>query len=296
MVCNHRKPLTMKPGFDNPQVNAILKPRHWWSCGAHSVYHALLCLGTVADKKSVVDLHALNPSKPGGVGLLLEDLKKLAGKHGAKPFDLSSPVGKAGMQQLHNKINRHLDLGHPVVLGVEDDTHWVVIAGRRGNTYYWIDSAGDRIAGKKDWNQVVTWIGDPSDDPDYYAAMAVTSIKGGSNRSLVPWMESLWEVLANDPELAGYWGYYLEQLDYLLDYGSLGGSVPAGEFFRIHEEAIVQPVLWSDTDGSLEEDYVRGLYRSSWTVADMHSLRVPEEYQSHVACHLAILLRGDASD
>jgi hypothetical protein len=286
----------MKPGFDNPQVGALLKPRHWVSCGAHSVYHALLCLGIVREKEKVVDLRALNPIKRGGPGLLLEDLKKLAEKHGAKPVDLSSPVGKVGMRQLQKKINRHLDLGHPVVLGVDDDEHWVVIAGRNGNNYHWIDSAGDIVAGESEWNEVVTWVGDPNDDPDHYVAMAVAPIKGGTNRSLVPWMGSLWEVLANDPDLAGYWGFYLEQLDHLLDYGPRGASVPASDFFHIHEEAIVQPVLWSDTGGSLKEDDVRGLYRSYWTVADMHSLRVPHAYQSHVACHLALLIREDAAD
>jgi hypothetical protein len=203
-------------------------------------------------------------------------------------------VGKAGLKQLKAKIDRHLDRGHPIVLGVDDDDHWIVIAGRKGSSYYWIDSAGTTVTGQVDWQDVVEWIGEPDDDPDHYAAMALAPSKGGAGRSLVPWMESLWELLACDPDLAGNWGLYLEQLDHLLDYGSRSASVPAGEFFRIHEEAIVQPVLWSDTDGSLEEDHVRGLYRSYWTVADMHSLRVPSAYHSHVACHLALMLREQA--
>jgi hypothetical protein len=69
---------SMKPGFDNPQNKTIPGPRDWLSCGAQSVYHALLCLGIVADKESVVSFASLNPFKPGGPGLLLEDLMQLA--------------------------------------------------------------------------------------------------------------------------------------------------------------------------------------------------------------------------
>lgn len=283
----------MNQGFDNPQSQLIPSPRDWISCGAHSVYHSLLCLGVVADKSKVVDLASLSPFGD-GFGLSLDELKKLAKGHGVKSVDLSTSAGNAGLRQLRLNINRHLGLDHPVVLGVEQDGHWVVIAGRKGNTYYWIDSAGEQIAGQADWNEVVDWIGEPQDDPNYYAAMAVYPVNGPTKRSLVPWMDSLWETLATDDELANYWGYYLEQLDNVLDYGGSKPTIPAGEFFRINEEAIVQPVLWADTDGELDEDAVRDIYRSYWTVADMHSLMVPEVYQSHVACHLTLLLQEDA--
>jgi hypothetical protein len=310
----------MKPGFDNPQAKECFplteiprNPRHWFSCGAHSVYHALLCLGIVTDKSEAVDWTAADLKKFGipviwggwwDPGLVPEQLIKLTKKHGGKPMEFSTRANGGGFGRLRRWIDSHLARGHPVIIACQNDEHWALLAGHNGDTYYWIDSASQEAAvGACDLSDIEDWVIRGSDWPDedppstYYAIAVAPGKDASIERSLVPWMETLWQLLASDRELAGNWAFYLEQLDYILDYGTQREtSVPAGEFFQNYEEAIVQPVLWTDSDGDLEEKQVRDLYRSYWTVADMHSLRVPSAYQSHVACHLTLLLRDQAME
>jgi hypothetical protein len=313
----------MNNGFDNPQIDCTLSPKHWVSCGAHSAYHALLCLGVITDKEDVVDWESWNLKSrtewlewvreidvsditnwisTAPCGLVLRQLLKRIKRHGGIPADITVSARGRGLKHLKRRIDRQLDLGQPIIIGCEADTHWAVLAGRSGRSYYWLDSAAVTVAGCRDWSEVEEWI--VTDDEgnecelENYEAIAVTAADGtGTTRSIVPWMENLWELLADDEELAGNWALYLGELYRAFDFeGSRGLKMPVGNFFEQNEHAIVQPLIWNGSDGDLSKAELYNLYRNYWTVGDMHNLVVPAAFESHALAHLALLLADRAAE
>lgn len=274
----------MYQGFDNPQNRGpIPHPRDWASCGAHAAYHALLCVGIAVKKEKAVDWTSLNPFK-GGIGLDPCHISEIVKRCGGKPTEFYVKDGKGAFDQIREWLDAKLDEGRPVIVGCDDDGHWAVIAGRKGDLYYRIDSAPedspfDTIRWGKKFRE---WIGDPPEDTGKYPFISVANpAEGASKHSLVPRIEEFWAVARKKRKLTRNWGRYLRKLNKLLSDGDDSESaIPAAEFFESFEEAIVRPVEKAEKAGKKKAKKIRRLYQRFRTVAEMHQLTIPEDFQT----------------
>jgi hypothetical protein len=226
-----------------------------------------------------------NPKEVVGIGHEVYELRKLASRVRSRPQDITS----ASLRALRAAINKSLEAGSPVILGVESDSHWIVLAGfDEDRNYVWIDSADEPLSDSWAWEEVEEWIGEV--EPPY-EAIAIHPGRGqDSRRSMVPHIAGIYELLASDEDLAGEWGAYLDDLDSVFNFKKAQGPIMDAEtFFEGNEEAIVQPVLWMDED--LEEKTVREVYANYRTVANFHSLALPACFEAHAIAHMALVLK-----
>jgi hypothetical protein len=273
----------MNQGFDNPQNRGLIPhPRDWKSCGAHAAYHALLCVGVAVKKEKAVDWKAANPFE-GGIGLDPCHISEIVKRCGGKPTEFYVKDGKGAFDEIREWLNSQLDAGCPVIVGCENDRHWAVIAGRKGDLYYRIDSwpedsPFDTIRWGKKFRK---WIGDPPDDGKYPFIAVSARANKTCGHSLVPRIEEFWTVARKKRKLYRNWGRYLRKLNKLLSDGDDSESaIPAAEFFESFEEAIVRPVEKAEKAGKKKAKKIRRLYQRFRTVAEMHQLMIPEDAQT----------------
>jgi hypothetical protein len=279
----------MSKGFDNPQARfPFTNPTRYCSCGVQSLHHALLLLGKLSDLNRLLANFPIH--KNVYFGTELKDLTTAARSCGSRPENLSS----SSLRSLRASINRALKAGSPVILGSEPHCHWLVLAGFDGDGgYVWIDSADSDLSGTWDWDEIVYWLkGDEDEEIEEFEAIGIhAGPRDKPNRSMVPHIAGIYELLGGDPDLATEWGAYLEELDTIFDYEAMRGpKVDAETFFANNEEAIVQPVLWVE-NGELDEKTVREVYANYRTVANFHSLELPAVFETHAVAQMAMMLR-----
>jgi hypothetical protein len=284
---------TMNKGFDNAQARfPFTIPTRYCSCGVQALHHALLLLGKSSDLNRLLADFPIH--KNVYFGTELKDLTVAARSCGARPENLSS----SSLRSLRGGISRALKAGSPVILGSEPHCHWLVLAGFGGDGgYVWIDSADPDLSGKWDWDEIADWLkGDEDEEIEEFQAIGIhAGPRDKPSRSMVPHIAGVYELLGSDSDLAGEWGAYLEELDAIFEYEAMRGpKIDAETFFAENEEAIVQPVLWMK-NGDLDEKTVREVYANYRTVANFHSLELPDVFQTHAVAHMAMMLRDAVS-
>jgi len=249
------------------------------ACGKYALQHALLLLGIPVTRKDTNKATGVPPVITRLFGTNPEQLKRGLKYFGCKGIDgyLDSP------DRLREKLDGFLARGCPAILAVEDDEHWIVIAGKRSaNEYYWIDSADEDLIGCWNWKDIVEWIGSET----YYLIGVVPRNKGLREHSLVARFSQIVRLL-DDEDLREYWGYYLEDLHEMFDCPVLYG-VPAREFFRQYGAMVYQAscyyYLHSDEKKMLWE---LENYRK---VAIAHCLTVSTEEIPKAIAHLSAAL------
>ncbi len=276
----------MNRGFDNAQARfPWTNPHKYCSCGIQSLHHSLLLLGLPSDLSEL--LRCCPMHKNIGFGHEATLLTSLARSHGARPKNLTT----SNTRTLRSSINRALKSEAPVILGSNPNRHWLVLAGPDGNGWYvWMDSADDPLTGVWDWDAIQEWIG--SDEPEYEAIAIHQRRK--TNRSLVPHIAGLYEVLSTDVFLAGEWGHYLDDLDIVFCYPKGQGRVlEAATFLDRNEEAIVQSVIRMEP--GLEKRIIREVFTNFRTIADYHSLTVPLRFEKQATAQMAMILRDSVA-
>ncbi len=109
---------------------------------------------------------------------------------------------------------------------------------------------------------------------------------------MVPHIGQIHGLLNRDSELAGRWGLLLEDLDSVFSFKDPNGPWMDSEaFFEDNEEPIVQPIGWMEADSRTAERNARALLADYRTVANFHSLRLPKDFATAGAVHMALLLQ-----
>jgi len=263
-------------------------PTNWCACGIWSVHHALVALGQATTDRSLKSLHGnlveltgkpfIDPSY-GGLHLepLCRVIKKSGCKAEAKVFRKRCP--------LKHFLRRHLDAGHPVILGSDPAQHWICVIGRQSQyAYVTADSADWPVVGWYDADSVLDWTGIQwGEKVDCVAVMPGAGMP--KSRSLVPHADQLWQLLDLEPELAADWTNLLDDLlDVFWDTDFAPGGMPVNVFFRKHGDQMSDSLRdWSDFDASRIQFWI-GRYQK---VAEFHSLVVAD---GHLAESLSKLL------
>lgn len=233
------------------------------ACGKYSLQHALLCLGIPVSQGDVSKGTRVPEWLTRFTGVGSPGLIRAVRRFGCVPIEFMS----TSAVEMKEFVDRSLIKQMPVILSVQGDDHWSVLAGRDGDrAYFWIDSADEDLIGSWTWKKIEHWI-----DNDQYYGLAIKSRRGEQLRhSLVPHFAEIWHALEDD-DLREFWGFYLEDLLEGFDCPLFSkGVLSAEEFFDSYGETIAEAVsqqyLYADED-ALEWEI--GNYR---TVARSHRL------------------------
>ena len=239
------------------------------ACGKYSMQHALLVLGIPITQKDASKATGVPPIAAMRFGTDRSELKR-----GLRYFgcDAVEYVFLDDSDKLRKKLDWLLESGCPVILSVEGDDHWIVIAGKESeNKYYWIDSADDDVIGYWSWKDIVDWI----DNDEYYLMGVEPKNQSQLRHSLVRDWSKVYALL-DDEDLCDYWGYYLEDLVEIFD-SPIGAAdaLTAKEFFdqfsKMIHDASCYYYLYSDAD---KMKWELGNYRK---VATLHNLTVSRD-------------------
>ena len=193
-------------GFQNPQKSFFnIAPTHWWTCGVFSLHHSALVLGVPI---SFDQIQQLRPIPARIIWVEKEDIFELAKMLGLHPADITS----SRLKTLRSRIDKALGRNCPVILGVENDRHWVVVGSKCGANYICIDSAGDDVFSKQSWAEIEGWIDKEEDEAEFEAIVIQPMQRKNRTLSLVPVLGGLWRRFNEDADLAEEWGNYLYDL------------------------------------------------------------------------------------
>lgn len=130
------------------------KQREPGICGQRSLIHALLLLNHPISERQAF--------KACGV------TRKLVNEEGTNEKELIraimffdyrySALNTSSRIAARQFINKHLDSGSPIIISVDDEEHWAVLARRNRSKYIWIDSADDRLVGSWDIADILDWM------------------------------------------------------------------------------------------------------------------------------------------
>jgi hypothetical protein len=106
-------------------------------------------------------------------------------------------------------VDADLQAGRPVILCTDDEEHWIVLSGKSGDQYLWIDSNEQSLFGSCsheelfEWTQYTTEAGDRSH-------WALIPRPAKPHCSMVPRMEEASRVIMDDEHLRKHWSSYLQ--------------------------------------------------------------------------------------
>jgi hypothetical protein len=75
-------------------------------------------------------------------------------RSGCKPL----PHLVHGEAKARRIITRYIRRGIPVIILIDDQEHWMVLSGLKGEKIRWIDSVDDRLTGTSAWKTIRMWM------------------------------------------------------------------------------------------------------------------------------------------
>jgi hypothetical protein len=249
---------------------AVLGPsfeRQWrgtGTCAIHAIRHALLCLGVPVDSRDVEGAM--------GAGLI----RRLIGNdERAVERGLARLGYGVDVVDMHDagefrcRIDRELEAGRPMILCVDDESHWLVVAGRWAGRYVLIDSDRHDLFGASTWGELgprIRYHG--SSGPAYWAMTPRARAGEHEPRSLVPRVAEAWDAMKGDARLRRAWAVYL---DFALELDRLAQRSGELLFEFIDREG---DALRAGLACAFEGELASELARVSW-VAYCHQTRIP---------------------
>lgn len=124
-----------------------------WQCGPFALKHALIGLGVDADEDDLTEI-------AGATRRLGADEKKLA--RAARAYDCDLPViRREDPDEARRALRPYLRRGLPILLCVEQWSHWVTLVKAEAGEYIILDSAEKKVLIMMTWPQLRrTWVYD----------------------------------------------------------------------------------------------------------------------------------------
>lgn len=267
------------PGF-YPQPNE-------WSCGPFALKHALIALGKFVDAGELAA--TAKTHWWGGT-----DEIRLA--RAAREHDCDLVLERCNQPEDARKmLVRYLREQVPVLLCVEEWTHWITIVGVEGNRFIMIDSTDEPVMSVATWPQIRNkWRYhdleyDKVNPPVLYDLMAVmprskTALRADFSVERVKFLRR-----PDNRHLAMHWSEYVEDLLAICKpSGSVIEALSMAEFMRRHQELLVTRVVY--WHGDIARAAVVRVLRNLRFVSETYGLVVPAAATRRALADLAILL------
>jgi hypothetical protein len=269
------------PGF-YPQPNE-------WTCGPFALKHALLALGRMVDAPQIAQ--AARTHWWSGT-----DEIQLA--RAAREFACDLVLERRSDPEQARKLLVHYlrDAQTPVLLCVDEWTHWITVVRTEDRRFVVVDSNDDPLLSVRTWPQLRNWW--KYHDVDYsrheppvlYDLMAVTprfrtTVKADFSVERVKFLRR-----PENRRLAGHWNEYLEDLLEICKPPSVRIVQPLsmGEFLRRHAELLMTRVVYWHGDVNRED--VARLLRDLRFVSETYGLVIPASMSRRALADLSILV------
>jgi hypothetical protein len=275
-----RRPVDHRPGF-YPQPND-------WTCGPFALKHALAALGKLVDAR---------------------DIKEIARSHwwsgtdeiqlarAAREFDCDLVLERRREPEAARKmLIKFLREQTPVLLCVDEWTHWITVVRHEDRRFVIIDSEDDPVLNVVTWQQLRTrWRYhdtdyDKRDPPILFDLLAVeprtrTAVKADFHVERVKFLRR-----PENHALALHWDEYVEDLLEICRPPSTRITAPLsmGEFLRRHQELLVSRILY--WHGDIEREAILRILRNFRFVSETYDLVIPASATRRAVADLAILV------
>jgi hypothetical protein len=183
----------------------------------------------------------------------------------------------------------------PVLLCVDEWTHWITVVGVEGNRFLVIDSEQDPVLTIHTWAQLrARWHYDDVDfdrekPPVLYDLHAIqprfrAPVKADFSVERIKFLRR-----PENRSLALYWNEYLEDLlEICKPAGRITNPISMAEFLRRHQELIVSRVVF--WHGDIDRDAIVKILRNLRFVSETYGLVIPAASARRAAADLAILV------
>ena len=268
------------PGF-YPQPNE-------WTCGPFALKHALLALGRMVDVQAIATTARTH---------WWSGTNEIQLARAAREFECDLVLERRNDEELARKtLVKYLREGTPVLLCVEEWSHWITVVRVEGARFVVVDSTDDPLLSVKTWPQLRNWWRyhdyDYSKDkpPIIYDLLAVqprfrTTIKADFSVERVKFLRR-----PENRRLARHWNEYLEDLLVICKPPSFRIVEPLsmGEFLRRHQELLLTRVVY--WHGDVNRDEVMRILRDLRFVSETYGLVIPASMSRRALADLAIVV------
>lgn len=259
-----------------------------WSCGPFALKHALLALGRMVDAGEIAT--TARSSWWSGTNEI-----QLARAARAVECDLVLER-RLDPEEARKVLVKNLRANVPVLLCVEDWSHWITVVRAEDRRFVVIDSTDDPLLSVKTWPQLRNWWRYLDTEyatdkpPTLYDLMAVVPrfrvmVKADFSVDRVKFLRR-----PENRRLARHWNEYLEDLLEICRPPSTRIPEPLsmGEFLRRHQELLLTRVVY--WHGDVSRDEVSRVLRDLRFVSETYGLVIPASMTRRALADLAILI------
>lgn len=272
--------LATGPGF-YPQPNE-------YACGPFALKHALLALGRMVD----VDEIAASAKTHWWSGTNEIQLARAA-----REFECDLVLERrSDAEEARKVLTKHLREQTPVLLCVDEWSHWITVLRAEDRRFVVVDSNADPLLSVRTWPQLRNWWRYHDTEygsekpPTLYDMMAVSprfksAVKADFSVERVKVLRQ-----PKNQRLAGHWNEYLEDLLEICRPPThrIAQPLSMAEFLRRHQELILTRVVYWHGDVSREE--VARVLRDLRFVSETYGLVIPASMSRRAVADLAILV------
>lgn len=268
------------PGF-YPQPNE-------WTCGPFALKHALLALGRMVDVKQLASTARTH---------WWSGTDEIQLARAAREFECDLVLERRrDPEQARKLLVHYLREQTPVLLCVDEWTHWITVLRAEDRRFVIVDSNDDPLLSLRTWPQLRSWWKyhdvdySKTEPPVLYDLMAVTprfrtTVKADFSVERVKFLRR-----PENRRLARHWNEYLEDLLEICRPPSVRIAQPLsmGEFLRRHAELLMARVVY--WHGDVNRDEVARLLRDLRFVSETYGLVIPASMSRRALADLAILV------
>jgi hypothetical protein len=274
-------PAAAGPGF-YPQPNE-------WSCGPFALKHALLALGRMVDADEIAATARTH---------WWSGTNEIQLARAAREFECDLVLERRrDAEDARKVLVKHLREQTPVLLCVDEWSHWITVVRAEDRRFVVVDSNSDPLLSVRTWPQLRNWWRYHDTDyatsdkpPTLYDMMAVSprfrsTVKADFSVERVKFLRR-----PENRRLAHHWNEYLEDLLEICRPPThrIAQPLSMGEFLRRHQELLLTRVVYWHGDVSREE--CARVLRDLRFVSETYGLVIPASMSRRATADLAILI------
>ncbi|HEX4455484.1 MAG TPA: hypothetical protein VH143_31710 [Kofleriaceae bacterium] len=259
-----------------------------WTCGPFALKHALLALGRMVDVTQIAQTAKTH---------WWSGTDEIQLARAAREFECDLLLERrSDSEEARKLLVKFLHERTPVLLCVDEWTHWITVLRAEGNRFVVVDSNSDPLLCVRTWPQLRKWWSykdvdySKTDPPVLYDLMAVvprfrTTVKADFSVERVKFLRR-----PENRRLALHWNEYLEDLLEICRPPSVRIVQPLSmaEFLRRHAELLMTRVMY--WHGDVNRDEVSRVLRDLRFVSETYGLVIPASMSRRALADLAIVI------
>jgi hypothetical protein len=259
-----------------------------WTCGPFALKHALIAIGRLVEEKKIAAIARTHWWSG-------TDEIKLA--RAARAFDCELLFERTrDAKKARRLLGEYLRRRTPVLMCVDDWSHWITVVRQEASRYVVIDSNLDPVLNVLSWAQLERrWCFrdtdyDPDDPPAIFDLMPLkprfrVTVKADFSVARLRHLRR-----PENRALALHWDEYLgDLLEICRPRSALHASpLSMAEFLRRNQELILSRVVY--WHGEIDRDKMARLLSNFRFVAETYGLVIPQNLSRRAVADLAILL------